>query len=42
MVEKKEFSDTQEDIQRASEASGAKEMLEDLAKKMQKQNGQKP
>ncbi len=31
---KKEFSDSEEDIQRASEASGAKKMLEDLAKKM--------
>ncbi len=35
MADKKEFSDTEEDIQRASEASGAKKMLEDLAKKMQ-------
>ncbi len=34
MEKKKEFSDTRETIQRASEASGEKEMLEDLAKKM--------
>ena len=34
MANQKEFSDTKEDIQRASEASGAKKMLEDLAKKM--------
>ncbi len=34
MADKKEFSDTEEDIQRASKASGAKKMLEDLAKKM--------
>lgn len=31
---KKEFSDTKETIERASEASGAKKMLDDLAQKM--------
>lgn len=38
----KEFSDTKETIERASEASGAKKMLEDLAQKMraEKQGGQ--
>ncbi len=35
MDKNKDFSDTRETIERASEASGAKEMLEELAKKMQ-------
>lgn len=34
MAENKDFSDTRETIERASKASGAKEMLEELAKKM--------
>ncbi|MFH0904487.1 MAG: hypothetical protein V1854_04785 [Methanobacteriota archaeon] len=34
MDKKKDFSDTRETIQRASEASGARKMLDDLAKKM--------
>lgn len=43
MDKKKDFSDNRESIERASEASGAKEMLDDLARKMRKQkNGQKP
>jgi hypothetical protein len=43
MKKKKDFSDTKETIERASEASGAKEMLDDLAKKMRKQKSeQKP
>lgn len=35
LINMKEYSDTQEDIEKASKASGAKKMLEDLAKKMQ-------
>lgn len=44
MDKKKEFSDTQESIERASEASGAREMLDELAKKMRagKQGQGKP
>jgi hypothetical protein len=40
---KKEFSDTKEDIECASKASGAKQTLEDLAKKMRikQKNGTK-
>jgi len=43
MNKNQQFSDTRESIERASEASGAREMLDELAKKMRKQkNGQKP
>jgi len=34
MDKNKDFSDTRETIERASEASGAREMLDELAKKM--------
>ena len=34
MNKNQQFSDTRETIQRASEASGAREMLDELAKKM--------
>ena len=34
MDKNKDFSDTKETIERASEASGAKKMLDELAKKM--------
>jgi hypothetical protein len=34
MAENKEFSDTEEEIKRASKASGAGNMVEELAKKM--------
>jgi hypothetical protein len=42
MAENKEFSDTEDEIKRASKASGAGKMVEDLAKKMRKdKNGSK-
>ena len=34
MQENKQFSDTKEDIERASKASGVRTMLDELAKKM--------